>query len=332
MEVDILYPEIKDINGRSYCNFLHQQDLNQRSQVYNEERFEDYMDDVEEDEDIKIIQNQDGSFRSDLYIPSVLHPRLIGKQHHHRKQLESETSTQIRFPSRNSPDDVITITGASRKSVTSCVTRLTLNATNLRASTPFTHFLSIQIPLTESFNIFRSQVLRHCGDVISAKHFQKPQRLHVTLCMLRLLDNREIESARAALAQFPATDRVHCDVRGLEVMNDDPSAVDVLYAKISSNQLQQLAEQLVEHLVAFNLAEQSTSRANIKLHVTLLNSKFALDHMTSSSRQSFDVSELLQRFGDFDFGHVTVDRVLLSSRDRFDSNGFYWTAGQLKLN
>ena len=60
MEVDILYPEIKDINGRSYCNFLHQQDLNQRSQVYNEERFEDYMDDVEEDEDIKIIQNQDG--------------------------------------------------------------------------------------------------------------------------------------------------------------------------------------------------------------------------------------------------------------------------------
>ena len=102
--------------------------------------------------------------------------------------------------------------------------------------------------------------------------------------------------------------------------------------QISSNQLQQLAEQLVEHLVALDLAEQSTSRANIKLHVTLLNSKFALDHMTSSSRQSFDVSELLQRFGDFDFGHVTVDRVLLSSRDRFDSNGFYWTAGQLKLN
>ncbi len=67
-------------------------------------------------------------------------------------------------------------------------------------------------------------------------------------------------------------------VAGLEIMNDDPSEVDVVYAKVSSSPddvLQRLAEGLVDRFVASGLMSRQYDR--VKVHLTLLNSLFRTD-------------------------------------------------------
>jgi activating signal cointegrator complex subunit 1 len=63
---------------------------------------------------------------------------------------------------------------------------------------------------------------------------------------------------------------------GLEYMNDDPHAVDVLYAKVQledgSNRLQCLADELNDRLTLTGIMQKSYDR--VKLHVTVMNTLF----------------------------------------------------------
>lgn len=129
---------------------------------------------------------------------------------------------------------------------------------------PFTHFVSL--PLTEpgiqrSFTAFQEAVLGLGPSApVQPEAFVSPDKLHLTLGMLTIAGPREVEEAKAAFAHVCSASAVSqvlrqaetplqavmaarakvaglsgglgFRLRGLEIMNDDPSAVDVLYARV----------------------------------------------------------------------------------------------------
>lgn len=73
--------------------------------------------------------------------------------------------------------------------------------------------------------------------------------------------------------------------------------------------------------------EKEFGRANVKMHVTLLNSKYREKTANSDSpklkRESFDGSEILEKFHDHDFGLMEFSNIHLSQRRSQAADGFY---------
>ncbi|KOB66100.1 Activating signal cointegrator 1 complex subunit 1 [Operophtera brumata] len=66
------------------------------------------------------------------------------------------------------------------------------------------------------------------------------------------------------------------------------------------------------------------NRDHVKLHVTLINSKYRkTSDDAGKKRETFDGSEILQRFKDFDFGVVELNQIHLSQRDSAGDDGYY---------
>lgn len=75
-------------------------------------------------------------------------------------------------------------------------------------------------------------------------------------------------------------------------------------------------------------------RDNVKLHVTLINSKYRSQSTQSSeaddttqlsrkTRETFDGSQILQKYADYDFGVVELKYLHLSQRHTLDLDGYY---------
>lgn len=145
---------------------------------------------------------------------------------------------------------------------------------------------------------------------------------------------------RVTLAEFGP---IEVRLRGLQYMNDDPSAVDVLYAKVESEPLQRIADQIMEYFIANGLIQRQYG--HVKLHATLINSGFNRHHRASQGeegeekrphhnrhhRDSFDATAIMREFGEFDFGATKVTEIHLSQRFSTACNGFYEATGLVKL-
>jgi activating signal cointegrator complex subunit 1 len=132
-------------------------------------------------------------------------------------------------------------------------------------------------------------------------------------------------------------------IKGLEYMNDDPSEVDVLYAKVEpisdeassleNSAIQKISDALMQKFVASGLSKKQYDR--VKLHATIMNSLMTTDPSGTSTvtrkankladrdRESFDARNILKLFGDFDFGTYVLNEIHLSIRYSSGSDGFY---------
>ena len=179
-----------------------------------------------------------------LNIPSAFFKYIIGTRGDTKKRLEHETKTRIQIPGRGQEGDVI-VTGNDSSSVLSAKNRIDLIVSSKRWREPATHFISIPLcgdHIQEKFKDFKEQILQNFSSVqnVDETIFQKPTRLHLTICTLVLLSQSEIEQAQKVLQNM--YDDIAHDILGgaalqinlgnLEYMNDDPAAVDVLYGKV----------------------------------------------------------------------------------------------------
>jgi len=147
--------------------------------------------------------------------------------------------------------------------------------------------------------------------------------------MLKLLTPLEetkaidvLQHSSANCYDIVGTSSLIVQLQGLEIMNDDPTAVDVLYIKvkeIGSKRLLKLHEFLEQALGEAQLGS-GRPEDSLKLHVTLAKSKFG-DH---SKRVSFDASGVLKAYADFDFGQYRLEGIHLSTRSEFDEQTGYW--------
>eukprot|EP00054_Salpingoeca_dolichothecata_P005807 m.36247 g.36247 ORF g.36247 m.36247 type:complete len:428 (+) comp15959_c0_seq1:58-1341(+) len=119
-------------------------------------------------------------------------------------------------------------------------------------------------------------------------------------------------------------------LQGIEYMNDDPSEVDVLYAKVECPGLQELVDNIVKTFVEADLLEPETKGEgkHVKLHATLINSKRNRDE--EGKRISFDARAILDHFEDHEFGTCSFNAIHLSKMKTAKS-GFYICEYQIKF-
>ncbi|KAI7797134.1 activating signal cointegrator 1 complex subunit 1 [Triplophysa rosa] len=351
--MDVLRPVLININGRIYRkNPIQEED-------YEEEEEEDYSYSqtaveqcLDEPCDAHVIEQTEKGFRCAIDVPSVLYKYIIGKKGETRKRLESETKTSISIPKQGVEGQIV-VTGAQRAAVVSAVTRVEVLIDSFRRKQPFTHFLSLALNhprVQEGFVRFSEEVLERCRQDagVEGSIFQNPAKLHLTIGTLVLLNEQEVTRASELLQQCQETIRditegkaLAVEVRGIEYMNDDPSMVDVLYAKVSakdgSKKLQQIADRLVECFVSAGLMEREWDQ--VKIHGTVMNTLFRKDpsaeakrtqgKLNGKDREAFDARNILKEFGEFYFGAFDLKCVHLSQRFSTDCTGYYSSAGQI---
>lgn len=295
-----------------------------------------------------------------MAVPSQFYGKLIGKGGSTKSRLERETGAKLTIPGKGRPGDVL-IDGDSQGAVLSCRTQVELLVDAAVQASPPTHFLSIPLVGDEfELNLGRfketcleMQRREHGGLGLESELFTDPAKLHLTLGVLKLHQPAEVERAAqllrgcaAELAQFLP---LRIEVKGVEYMNDDPNAVDVLFAKVGpeadpgSDRLQQLADHVVSVFREASLLEPEHDR--VKLHATVINSKKRRAGGGQQQRGGrrgggggggrvpFVAEPLLQRFPNFVFGSSELSVVHLSRMvpSRSGRGGYYEAEATVEL-
>ena len=293
--------------------------------------------------------------------PSLLLKYVIGKGGEKKKQIEQETHTRIIIPDKKTPNKPILVEALSSvEQLSSALTRIQMIIDSGREKEPFTHFVSIPISseeISRNFANFKDSILStgFCqSQRISQALFQNEFKLHITIATLALLSKNEVDDACEILKSLEMPLKDICDsqelkfeLSGLEIMNDDPTAVDVLYAKVSqenSEVLQIMIDFIYERFASSGYLQKSFGRDSVKMHVTLMNKRFGQDSSMNTSNESttqlrnnrtseqeegsldrtFDARGILNQFSDFQFGTFAADKIHLSQRYSTDcKTGFY---------
>ncbi|XP_035911955.1 activating signal cointegrator 1 complex subunit 1 [Anopheles stephensi] len=349
--MDVMSPQLMWIGTRCYRvnqtkSTVHEEATSERPLAYVEE---DIYGEDEREEEYEIEVTNTGKFQTSFHVPSAFYAMIIGAKGQTRQRLEAETKAQIRVPKQGTTGDIV-VSGTSRKSVSSARSRIELIVIGARNKQQFTHFLSVPLnvpEVTKRFLDFRHKVVNKLPRAFSVDEslFQQPEKLHITLCTMSLMDNEDRANAAQILLDCQESilspivkenGPLEIRVRGLEYMNDDPHAVDVLYAKIESPALQTAADQIYEYFIAKGLMQKKYD--HVKLHATLINSLFRVSQTEPVSereaerrRITFDASEILRLYGEFDFGSLVLNEIHLSQRFSTSCTGYYEATAVMKL-
>merc|ERR1712048_626237 len=192
----------------------------------------------------------------------------------------------------------------------------------------YTHFLSVPLAHDARFRQeveqFKENVVLQRFPGIDASIFMPSRRMHFTLCMLKLHSHAQVDEMKAALKdiseRYSATadfrKPAYAAMRGLHIMTDDPSNVGVIFTTDRSRELQHrmnsLSDMIFEILKARNLVSAQNlmsqrllssdgKHAEIKLHCTLMNTKFSQAGLRQDGprgdRETFDAGPVMEKFG-----------------------------------
>lgn len=120
-------------------------------------------------------------------------------------------------------------------------------------------------------------------------------------------------------------------ISGIEIMNDDPSEVRVLFGRIESDTLQELCDKMYQYFITKGLSKREFGRDTVKMHMTLINVRYSEDDenndgATSRKRERrlhFDARSIIEEFENFDFGEEEVKEIQLSVMHTEGSDGYY---------
>lgn len=350
-KMDVMKPEVIWIGTRCYRinptvdmanNFVGTGRSGQtEAQPYIEH--DEYMDD-DENEDNYEVECNNGRYSTTFHIPQQFFAQVIGTKGNTRRRIESETKSQINVPKQGHDGD-IKITSNQRKNVITARRRIEMMVIGGRTKLAFTHFLSIPMQsdaIQKSFRTFKEMILSDLSIYgINESCFQNQKKLHITIATLTLLDNQDRINAGMCLQDCKdIVDNVmheygslEVHMKGLEIMNDDPTAVDILYGNIECEALQIISDQIYEYFVSKSLTQKKFDR--VKLHVTLINTLFGMDSSKldegKRDRETFDASILLSKYKDFNFGKLNIKEIHLSQRYSLGSDGYYEASSIIKV-
>jgi activating signal cointegrator complex subunit 1 len=368
--MDVIKPEVYWVNDRCYRrnpsknNYsvntnVDLPDSNLEAEVVNGgtssapyEELADYScdpdaPDEEEDNAKYVVEKIEGGFKARATnIPASFYPLIIGGKGSTKKRLETETNTKIIIPRINEKGEIV-VRGSKQKDVLTALRRMDLMCLQARGKRDVTHFASFNLNVPEvmqKYEDFKGKVLRDFGSSIRGLDeniFQEAAKLHLTICVLVLLDSRERDEVSKLLASLaPEIENItnkkshRVQLRGLEIMNDDPSEADVLYAKcvLDDDTLQKVANLVANRLISSGYCKAARSE-NVKLHATLMNTRWqqqARGEVTDGGykgnrpkRESFDARKIIEKYGDFDFGTVVIREIRIVTRHTKADDGSY---------
>ncbi|XP_068686940.1 activating signal cointegrator 1 complex subunit 1-like [Montipora foliosa] len=359
--MDVMKPALINIGGRCYRKMPFEQRIEHRDSLEEDCYSENLTYDREDEacDAFGSIEKTEEGYQLCMQVPSLLYKFIIGKKGETKKKIEKETGTRIMIPRPGEKGDLV-ITGPQRSGVVGARSRVEVITESSRQKIPFTHFLSFPLykaTLEKKIDEFKVRVLKDCFECrgIDASIFQLPSKIHLTVGMLTLLSEEDVQNAgdllfecyRELVSEYLQNSPVVVELKGVQYMNDDPAEVDVLYAKVAtkdgSDRLQKLADGLVEKFVANGLMKKEYDR--VKLHATVMKSKLRTDSEGQSGakkirtdlpprfskKMSFDARKIVALFEDFNFGEYHLDTIHLSTRGSYDADGHYACAVSVPL-
>lgn len=296
---------------------------------------------------------------------------VVGKKGKTLQSIQRDTGTKITVPKhskgkRQEPNSMhrFEVEGDELESVREALDRIQIVVASKEDETAYTHFLSIPLnseQMQARFASFEDDVMKINARGIESKLFTRRERLHLTLCMLRLPSQQQIDQAISVLksltyklndlllSQFPQdrekeehTHKLHLRPKGLEIMNDDHKEVDVLYVKLAQDQglakLKTILRVVLLEFVHQGVLTQSEvdkqrllegGEVTVKFHMTLMNSK----HRTKGAggRETFDAKDVFQKFANVDFGSEPVPSIHLSAMAGSGESGYYACAHTINI-
>lgn len=290
------------------------------------------------DENYDIVLTKSGKFTTSFYVPNSLVPYIIGAKGIKLRNLQKTTNTLIKIPKMNEKGEV-KITGDTERRVASARNQIAMIVMQRKDRLPISHFISIPMTsdeVTENLNKFREKILENPPTGVTPSLFQKPHKLHLTICTLTLVDDEEIAAAKKVLQtcyeevickEFPKNQQYQVVVQGVEIMNDDPSEVNVLYGKVhmknpvQNERLQGISDTISEYFYRSGLAKKQYDR--VKLHVTLMNTSF---RNADEKQEKFDATDIVERYPNYRFGVVDFNSIHLSIRFTGGGDSYYESA------
>lgn len=305
------------------------------------------FDDSDDDEITAINMGQQHSGKTEIYQfetvgeklqLSIEFPdssRILAAKGRRKKRIEMQTKTKIKVLMVDS--NIITIRGDTKENIITAKERLDRILINESSKPHYTHFLSVSFAegdIKSSYLRFRDEIL---GDAetfgeLHESLFYKPEKLHLTIAMLVLPNvEQEVKAVEhLQLCKQKIIDTVLKDCKrlvvkvcGVDIMKNRPTATNVLYGKVESEELQQIANDMARYFATCELSQ--LERENVKLHVTLINTRKSRQH------RSFDATKILENYKDFDFGSLVVDEIHVSQLFDTSENGYYKSLGILRV-
>ncbi|XP_076300158.1 activating signal cointegrator 1 complex subunit 1 isoform X2 [Lasioglossum baleicum] len=287
--MNVLKPDLVWVDGRCYRHFGKRNSSDYATTPYVEDDDLDIENGEEfDDTDIEIVSFGSSRYKHTFSVAKLFFPVIIGAKHSTRKKIEAETKTTIQIPKVGQDGDIVII-GFYHKGIISARRRIDLLIAATRKKHPYTHFLSV--PLNEDhimmkFNEFKNDILANSGKTsrgVDETIFQTPSKLHMTIGMLKLLDDVEKEQAIKALDYCKETivmpamkkyGQIPICLQGITMMNDDPEEIKILYAKVTdgNNVLQEIANEIENYYASIGLIVKY--KESVKLHVTLMNTRY----------------------------------------------------------
>ncbi|XP_012274599.1 activating signal cointegrator 1 complex subunit 1 [Orussus abietinus] len=348
--MDVLHPQLVWVEGRCYRFFESDEWSKYRaSATYEEEEYEPDINSADEfcNNDIEIVPFVGGKYKHSFYVARPFLPFIIGAKGSMRKKIEQETKTTLRIPKVEEDGD-IEIVSFYRSGVISARHRIDLLMTSVRNKIHVTHFISLPLNcsnIIKGFTDFKDDVLNNCGKSargICPELFQSPQRLHLTMVLLLLLDDAEQKRATeifGACVQnvikpfLEKSGPIIVQIQGIDCMNDDPANVRVLYAKVHSENeaLNNLTGEIKKYFIENSnfVKQDDRDDQKVKLHMTVMNTKYIKDK--DEALNSFDASNILKVHKDTLFGTVTLNTIHLSERGKSSNDEYYHATAKANL-
>uniref|UniRef100_A0A915KIY2 K Homology domain-containing protein n=1 Tax=Romanomermis culicivorax TaxID=13658 RepID=A0A915KIY2_ROMCU len=374
MNFNVLRPDLQWIEGRCYRKLPVKLSTTNDHYVEEDEEGKDSfpkepdsqsdhqdtvscpMDPYEEDEskihfDHVDSKNLKPDFAIKMDVPNEYLRFIIGRSGETKRRLEFQTQTQIFVPRMHQIGETV-IRGGNKMQILECRRRILAVVDSARRRYDPTHFLSIPFinaEIRNNFEHFKKKILSECSESsgIREEIFMKTAKLHLTIGVMVLLSDSERNGAKDVLDSCykevikPALQKFTSKkflLKGLDYMNDDPSEVNVLYAKVFDEngqepiQLQTLVDQIASYFSSKNLLVRQKRGDNVKMHVTLMNARYAESDKNDNRAEPFDIRKVIETMGDFEFGFQTLESIRISQRFALDSDGYYLDTHRLILD
>jgi len=283
-----------------------------------------------------------------MEVAPVFYPFIIGKRGHVKQRIEKDTKTEINLPRSNSDDQKISILGATKTSILNTKTRIEIICETASNTLPYTHFICIPLQnegFVKSVATWQDEIVRESQKVpidgFDKSILQPSKHLHLTVLMLKLFTQKDIDQALSILQELKpkiydilSTRTLMAKFKGLEIMNDDPSQVDVLYLQVNETEagdrLEKLTKLIVDNFKNYGMVTEEQDR-RVKLHVTLMNSRYRKSEGEKYQRETFNAHPIISKHENMDFGTYRLECIHLSQRGSFDKTGFYQCLDKVDL-
>ncbi|KAK5646307.1 hypothetical protein RI129_004771 [Pyrocoelia pectoralis] len=347
--LDITRPRVINVEGyciRDFQNFRqdHKDSNNKTENLAPYDEYDELVNCTEIEDNFNLNVNDSGKFIIKFHVPSCFMGIIIGPRGSVRHKIEQESRTVIEM--RKGISD-ISVIGRSERDVITAKNRIDLLLWQARDKYRLTHFISIPLVtdlIKYNFDSFKSTILNDSIKIngLHPSMFQNPNKIHLTISPLVLVDSIEEEHAIKILKEcnekvirpmFHNVESLKICLHGVEIMNDDPTSVDVLYGKIRieppkyNDLLQKMADEIYTYFTDKGLVRKQFD--SVKLHATLINSIFRKTDKQNKNteekvgRKTFDASYILKRFKNYNFGEADLNFIHLSIRFTKSESSYY---------